>query len=138
MPGSVNFYLKKAEKQTGKSLIYLKYKYSGNVLVYSFDQTIDRRNWNPKKQRVKSNKQTTKDGQYSLNDLLENLQNVLHTAFRKEIAYGIPPKSKLKEALDNFINQNKEEPDRITLYKLADRFIAGEIKNREGEDKSHN
>src|SRR5437762_9494551 len=102
MPGHVNFYLKKKEKSTGKSLIYLKYKYAGNVFVYSFDQTIDPgkelkndgfQNWSTGKQRVRGNKFTTKDGQHSLNDLLDNLENVLLTAYRKELSSGIPPRA---------------------------------------------
>lgn len=137
MPGDVNFYLKKKEESTGKSLIYLKYKYSGIVFVYTFDQTIDPKNWNKSKQRVKSNTQTTKDGQHSLNDLLDNLKEVLLFTYRNELANGIPAKAKLKEALDRFINQNKENPNRPTFYKLAQSFIDGEIKNPEGDDKSY-
>lgn len=60
MPGAVNFYLKKPEPTTGRSLIYLKFKYSGHPLVFTFDQTIDPSNWNAKKQRVKSNTQQPK------------------------------------------------------------------------------
>lgn len=137
MPGNVNFYLKKKEESTGKSLIYLKYKYAGNVFVYTFDQTIDPKNWNSSKQRVKSNNQTTKDGQHSLNDLLDNLEDVLLLTYRTELKNGIPPKAVLKEALDNFINQNKENPDKPSFYKLFDRFITGEILYK-GKRKSPN
>lgn len=143
MPGDVNFYLKKAPPKTKenphpKSLIFLQFKYNGLRFVYSFDQTIDPGNWNSKKQRVKSNSQTTKDGQHSLNDLMDSLEEILLFTYRKELKNGIPSKSRLKEALDNFINQNQEQPDRPTFYKLAQSFIDGEIKNEEGEDKSPN
>jgi integrase len=137
MPGNVNFYLKKKEKSTGKSLIYLKFKYSGNVFVYTFDQTIAPGNWNSAKQRVKSNKQTTKDGEHSLNDLLDNLEEVLLTTYRSEIANGIPAKSVLKEALDKFNDQNSKDPSKPTFYKLLFRFISGEIKHQ-GREKSPN
>lgn len=146
MPGNVNFYLKKAEKSTGKSLIYLKFKYSGNVFVYTFDQTIDPgpkdkkgdyKNWSIRKQRVKSNQVTTKDGQHSLNDLLDNLEGVLLETFRKELKNGLPAKATLKQALDNFINQNRDNPDRPSFYKLLDRFITGEILYK-GKVKSPN
>ena len=56
--GEVGFYLKKAAKGK-KALIYLQYRYHGQKLVYSFEQTIDPKNWNPKKHRVKSNFETT-------------------------------------------------------------------------------
>ena len=36
--GAINFYLKKAEPTTGKSLIYLQFKYNGvSKLTFSFD-----------------------------------------------------------------------------------------------------
>lgn len=132
--GNVNFYLKKAEESTGKSLIYLKYKYNGNVLVFTFGQTIDPKNWNADKQRVKSNKQTTADGEHSLNDLLENLIRVCKKAYNEELKNGIPQPARLKQYLVEFINQNEEKEDAATLYKLIDRFISGEIKYR-GKDK---
>jgi hypothetical protein len=69
---SVNFYLKKAEA-SGRSLIYLQFKYNGNKLLFSFGQTIESTSWNTNKQRVKSNTVTTADGKYALNDLLNNL-----------------------------------------------------------------
>lgn len=137
MPGNVNFYLKKAEETTGRSLIYLKFKYSGNVLVYTFDQTISPDQWSSSKQRVKNNRTTTKDGLHSLNDLLNNLEGVLLTAYRKELSKGIPAKATLKEALDNFMNSNKDNPERATFYKLLDRFISGEILYK-GKEKSPN
>lgn len=60
--GEVNFYLKAPAKVSGKSLIYLKYKYCGKVLVFTFGQNVDPSNWNPNKQRVKTNRITTEDG----------------------------------------------------------------------------
>ena len=146
MPGNVNFYLKKPEKGTGKCLIYLKFKYSGNVFVYSFDQTIvpgkklktdGYQNWSTGKQRVRSNRVTTKDGQHSLNDLLNNLEELLLETYRKELKNGLPAKATLKQALDDFINQNQENPDLPTFYKLLDRFISGEILHK-GKKKSEN
>jgi len=134
--GAVNFYLKKKEPNTGKCLVYLKYKYSGNVLVYSSGQTIVPGNWNKNKQRVKSNKETTKDGQHSINDLLENLKLVCEKAYKDELKNGIPQPSQLKQYLDNFLNQNAgKQKDSPTLFKLIDRFVSGEIKSN-GKDKS--
>lgn len=142
--GEINFYLKDTQKskcikksELKKTPIYLQFKYSGIRFKYYFGQSINPDNWNYEKQRVKSNKQTTSDGEHSLNDLLDNLERVINTTYRKELSNGIPPKSKLKEALDQFIYQNTESITRPTLYTLAQRFIEGEIKNREGEDKSY-
>ncbi len=135
MAGNVNFYLKTAEESTGKSLIYLKFKYSGKVLVYSFGQSVYAKDWNAGKQRVKSNKQTTANGDHSLNELLDNLEEVCLNAYKTELANGIPQPETLKRHLVAFINQNEKDEDAPTLYSLIDRFIKGEIKHR-GKDKT--
>jgi integrase len=131
--GSVNFYLKKAES-SGLSLIYLQFKYNGYKLLFSFGQTIDANHWNKKKQRVKSNAITTADGKHSLNDLLKNLEEVCLTAYHSELKNGIPQPSAIKKYLIDFIQQNKEDPDKPTFFSLAQRFIDNEIKH-EGESK---
>lgn len=134
--GDVNYYLKKAESH-GKSLIYLQFKYAGQRFKYSFGQSIDPDNWNKKKQRVKSNRETTSDGQHSLNELLDNLEEVLLNTYHSELKNGIPAKAVLKEALDTFQNQNKANPDAPSFHKLLDRFISGEILHK-GKAKSQN
>ena len=101
---------------TGKSLIYLQYKYNGQKLVFSFGQSIHKKNWNPAKQRVKSNNQTTEDGEHSLNDLLDNLEKVCFKAYRNELNNGIPQPSTLKQHLIAFINQNDKSDTTPTLY----------------------
>ena len=135
--GEVNFYLKKAEESTGLSLIYLQFKYKANRLVFSFGQRIDPKNWNANKQRVKSNKQTTADGDHNLNDLLDNLKDVCQNAYKTELRNGIPHPDTLKQHLVRFINQNtnEEKKDRVNLYGLLDRFISGEIKISRGQQK---
>lgn len=132
--GNVNFYLKTPAKVTGKSLIYLKYKYSGRVLVYTFGQNINPSNWSEKKQRVKTNRETTADGQHSLNDLLDTLVNITKSAYNKEMVNGIPEPDTLKKYLDDFVNQ-RDASNKPTLYDLIERFINGEIKFR-GKNKS--
>lgn len=138
--GEVNFYLKKPPPKTKtnknpKSLIYLQFKYNGRRLVFSFGQNIDPAMWNLNKQRVKSKNETTKDGTYSLNDLLDKLEEILLSAYRKELVNGIPSTEKLKMYLINFMNQNEPDEDKPTLYKLIERFISGEIKNK-GKNKA--
>jgi hypothetical protein len=129
--GAVNFYLKKAEPKTGKSLIYLQFKYNGHyVLVYTFGQSIHKKDWNDKKQRVKSNNLTTSDGQYSLNDLLDRLENVCEKAYRTELSRGIPEPATLKKYFSEFFNQHKKKPDKPSLYRLIDWFINNEIPYR--------
>lgn len=135
--GNVTFQLKKAQVKSGKSLIYLQFYYSGNKkLVFSFGQNINPSNWNSKKQRVKSNNQTTADGKYSLNDLLDNLEKECNRAYNREIKNGIPNPEILKKHLIAFLNQ-EESPSSPSLFKLIDRFISGEIKY-EGRNKSPN
>lgn len=133
--GAVNFYLKKAEVQSGRSLIYLQFKYNGKRLTFSFGQSIDPRDWNSKRQRVKSNSTTTADGKHQLNDLLDNLQRVCIRAYNEELKNGIPSPDTLKRHLINFIHQNDSDDLGPSMYSLIDRFIAGDIKHR-GKDKS--
>ncbi|MEJ7740431.1 MAG: Arm DNA-binding domain-containing protein [Chitinophagaceae bacterium] len=135
--GSVNFYLKKREKVSKKSLIYLKFKYNGKVLVYSFGQSIDPINWSPSKQRVKSNRATTGDGQFSLNDLLDNLEIECQRAYNSEIRNGIPEPATLKHRLEKLLNKNHGAAAASSFHKLIERFIAGEIKYK-GREKSSN
>ncbi len=133
--GAVNFYLKKAEEATGKSLIFLQYKYHGKRLVYSFKETIDPANWSPAKQRVKSNRATTEDGQYSLNDLLDNLERECLKSYNKHIKNGIPAPETIKGDLFLFMNKNTGKSTAPTLFDLIERFKAGEIKSR-GKEKT--
>lgn len=127
--GDVNFYLKKPAS-TGKSLIYLQYKYNGLKLTFTFGQTIYPKNWNKSKQRVKNNSATTSDGKHSLNDLLDNLVTVCEKAYNKEIKNGTPLTSTIKSYLIDFMNQQGNEKKRVgTLYDLIEKFISGEIKH---------
>src|SRR5688500_2358322 len=109
----VNFYLKKPEPNTGRSLIYLQFKYSGNKVTFAFKQTIDPKNWSKAKQRVKSNNQTTDDGQYSLNDLLDNLERLCLSTYNKEVKNGIPQPAAIKLKLLEFMNRQTGD---VTLY----------------------
>lgn len=135
---TVNFYLKKPVDEKEKSLIYLQFKYSGEKFVYAFGEKIHKKDWNEKKQRVKSNTATTADGKHSVNDLLTNLENVCIKAYNDNLKNGVPPKGILKTALNAFFLRNLQQGEGIkdkTLFKLIDRFIEGEIKNK-GKDKS--
>ncbi|MCW3108454.1 MAG: Integrase family protein [Segetibacter sp.] len=133
--GNVNFYLKKADS-SGRSLIFLRYFYNGKKIDFAFGQTIEPKNWNSEKQRVKNNRFTTTDGKHSLNDLLDNLVRVCNTAYNTEIKNGIPEPETLKRHLTAFINQNQEqetgekEDEQSGLMALIDRFIDGEIKHK--------
>ena len=135
----VNFYLKKVNPSTGKSLIYLQYKYHKKRVVFTFKETIEPGNWNPKKQRVKSNSIVTNDGTHLVNDLLDNLQSVCINNYNKEKAKGIPLPSTLKKALIDFLNYNVIEDEKksqsLSFFTLVDRFCTGEIKYR-GREKS--
>jgi integrase len=148
---NVNFYLKKPEGKPPRSLIYLQFTYSGKKLIYSFGQNIDGSRkkvskainkrgwqyvaWDEKKQRVKDIQQTTADGQFALNEVLDKLEQECIKAYRAELKNGIPPISVLKSLLDKYMNQNEGKDDAPSIYKLLDRFISGEIKFK-GKDKS--
>jgi len=133
---SVSFLLKKPDN-SGRSLVYLQFKYTGKKLVFSFGQSVDPKNWNKQKQRVKNNKQTTADGDHSLNDLLDNLEKVCEKAYKSELKNGVPAPTAIKKHLIDFMNQNDESADQANLYGLIDRFINNEIMHR-GRNKSEN
>jgi integrase len=133
---AVSFLLNKPERVSGRSLIYLQFKYNGQKFVFSTGQNINPKNWDKKRQRVKSNTDTTKEGQHSLNDLLHHLEQTLLTVYRREISKGvIPTKSVLKESLLQSVRPTGNNQQ--TFYGLLERFINGEIKHR-GQEKSPN
>ena len=134
---SVNFYLKPKDRER-KSVIFLQFKYSGHRLVFSFGQRIDPDNWSKAKQRVKNKKETTADGKFELNDLLDNLETVCLNAYNIELKNGIPAPATLRKHLEDFLNQNHvPEPTGNKLFTLINRFIDGEIQHK-GRDKSPN
>jgi integrase len=136
---AISYYLKKAEETTGKSLIFLRFPYKGKNLVYSFGESINPKDWNKKKQRVKSNTQTTGDGKYLLNNFLYELSKECEKAYNAELEKGrVPEPSVLKEYLNNWINPNKEEKQEekpFGLYDLIELFVSGEVKNQTLEKK---
>jgi integrase len=136
--GVVNYYLKKAEAKSGKSLIYLQFKYNGRKLVFSFGQSIDPDDWKTGKQRLKKNTATTADGKHLLNELLDNLERECQLAYNTAIKNGVPTQAVLKKHLIDFMNQNSDNPSTaVTLKSLIARFTNYEIKNR-GKEKSRN
>lgn len=135
--GTVNFYLKKAEDVSGRSLIYLQFLYNGKKLVFSFGQSIDPDDWKSGKQRLKKNTATTVDGKFLVNDLLDNLERECQAAYNTEIKNGVPMPATLRKYLIDFMNQNSDNPQTTTLKTLIDRFINNEIKHK-GRDKSKN
>src|SRR5689334_2505076 len=123
--GAISFYLKPVDEEgTGLAPLYLQWKYHGKRLRFHTKQSINPKNWNKSKQRVKGNNQTTADGQYLLNDLLDNLEFVLKRAYNTEIKNGIPQPETLKRYLINFLNQNEKSDTGPTFFKLMDRFIS--------------
>lgn len=133
---SVNYYLT-TKDEDGKCSIFLQYVYAGHRLKFSFGQRVKPGNWNKAKQRVKNNRETTEDSKFLLNDLLDNLEKVCISAYNSEIKNGIPKPATLKKYLQDFLyqNHNDDGPDTPSLFKLIERFKAGEIKSK-GKDKS--
>jgi integrase len=142
--GSVHFYLKKPittdkdgkKRKDPSSLIYLQYKYNGKKLLYSFGQTINPKNWNFDRERVKNNSATTDDGKHLLNELLESLEKECERAYNNEIKNGIPEPGKLRKHLDDFRNRDSIKKEKSgTLYDLIAKFESGEIKYK-GKSKT--
>lgn len=139
--GDVSFYLNRVSKKTGKASIQLRFLYNGYVLNFAIGQSINPKDWNHKKQLVKNNMQTTHDGKYGLNDLLKNLKDECHATYNAAVKNGVPTPAMLKEKLQAFVDKHFHaeilEKQRPTLFKLLERFTAGEIKHK-GKDKSIN
>lgn len=121
----------------GNSSIFLQFIFNRNRLYFSFGQTVERRDWSEAKERVKKNVRTIDNGKYSINELLDCLEKLCIKSYNEAFKDGIPSPAYLKGILKAYINRNKvvDVKEKHTLFKLAERFINGEIKNR-GKNKS--
>lgn len=134
--GEINFYLKKPEPISGKSLIFLQWKYRGQRLVFSTGESIDPVEWNKRKQVVKNNQKTTLNGNHFINDLLENLKAECEHAYKKELKTGVPPPAAIRKHLLSFMNQNLGKSGTPTLWDLIDKFISGEVRDKKERKKT--
>lgn len=133
----VNFRIK-PEGKDGFSNIVLDFAYQKRRLRYEFGQSVKPADWNENKQRVKNKLTTTNDGKFALNDMLDNLETACLRAYSEGLKEGIPDPIILKRTLDLLIDKNHNkasDPNKPTLFTLAQRFINGEIKFK-GKDKS--
>jgi len=123
----VHFYLKKPEGNPPASLIYLQFKYKGRRLVYSVGQKINPLDWSKEKKRVKSNRETILNGLYGFNEYLDELRNTCIQCYREESLKGIPSVAVLRYRLDAFARKKLDGATDPGIYRLFDRFIAGEF-----------
>lgn len=139
----VNFYLQKPKapkptqdepnpKPRKEYLIYLQMKYSGEKLMYSFGQQIQPSNWNKKKQRAKSNANTTADGKFYVNDLLDNLERECLKAYNEMVKNGTPAPDSIRARLQAFMDQDrvKQQESKTGLFSLIQKFVDNEISYR--------
>jgi integrase len=126
----VHFRLKPVDEE-GKCIIYMQFLYNGERLFFSFGEKIKKTDWSTAKERAKNKSVLTSDGEHLLNDLLENLEDVCMTSYKKEKANGIPTPEVLKQHLKDFLNKNlnKDIQDN-KFYELIERFVKGEIKHK--------
>jgi integrase len=137
--GTIKYYLKKPEPVSGKSLIFLQWKYRGMRFVFSTGESIDPKDWNAKTQEVKNLKRT-ENGDYLLNDLLVNLKTELERFYKQEIKNGIPTPEILRRHLRAYMDKHKDlekaSKQKPTLFNLIDRFINGEIRDKRQKKKT--
>jgi integrase len=128
----VNFYLQKPKTDRKEYLIYLQMKYGGEKLVYGFGQHIEPGNWNKKKQRAKSNANTTADGKYYVNDLLDNLERECLKAYNELVKNGTPAPGSIRARLQAFMDQDrqKQQESKTGLFSLIQKFVDNEISYR--------
>jgi len=142
--GSVVYFLKKPQSSNKSKqdlqkiphLIVLQFRYNGKKLTFTFNQKIEPCNWDSNRQRIKKKNQTTHDGKYYINELLDGLAKECERAYNIEIKNGIPDPKKLKNYLISSLYGKPEKQNENNLFALIERFISGEIKNR-GKDKSY-
>jgi integrase len=141
----VQFYLRKPQPTAtnpkpdlnAPQTIYLKFKYRGQQVVYCVNEAVKPANWSKAKKRVKDNNATTRDGQHSINKLLDKLVEVLKTEYNEQLSNGIPTPATLKKHLDDYVFKNvraeKKAATGHTLYSLIDRFIDGTIGDKKSD-----
>jgi integrase len=132
------FLIKKPNK-LGSCLIYMQAIWNGSRLLYSTGESVALNLWDRKRQRMKNNQSTTKDGLNYINDLLNSMESVAVSGYRKESLNGIPTVSQVRKYLDDFfeLNMKKEKVEQSipTLYELIDMFISNKILYK-GQPKS--
>lgn len=147
----VNFYLQKPKapkptqeepnpKPRKEHIIYLQMKYSGERLVFFFGQHINPgkrnkkswENWDINKQRAKSNANTTADGKFYVNDLLDNLERECLKAYNELVKNGTPAPESLRVRLQAFMDQDrtKQQESKTGLFSLIQKFVDNEISYR--------
>lgn len=136
MSARTNFYLKKAEK-SGLSLIYLQLTYSKRKMKFTFDQVIDPRLWDKKKQRVKQNTQTIKDGLHGVNALLDDLEEKAVSIYREVVKTNpIPDPIALRQQLRHYFDGTSDSTV-PSFLEMFDKITGNELKFR-GKDRAPN
>jgi hypothetical protein len=134
-PG-VRFRLRKSASSNLHSIV-LHFLYFNRRLYFSTGQYIKSEDWDFKKERVRNKLKTTIDGNFAINDLLDNLEDLCLKTFRELMSDGIPEPIEIKNHLSKFLDKNHINAEVISensLFSLAQRFISGEIKNK-GKEK---
>jgi integrase len=134
MPPKVNFYLKKAEGDPPRSLVYLQMRYRGQKFVYSTGENIDPKDWNPRTQQARTRSGDPSNDKVSLNNLIATLREECLKAYNKEMGAGsVPPKEVFKSYLDAKMLKNVggvDDSTRPSLFALINKFIAGKMGKR--------
>ncbi len=134
----VNFYLKKTGGNDPRALIYLQFKYKGRKLIYSFGKKINPpRSVQNSRSVSESSRQTILDGRYAINEILDRLEKQCLRIYEEEQTRGTPPVELMRFRLEAFLRQQEGRQKESSFYRLFDRFISGEIKNK-GKEKSRN
>jgi site-specific recombinase XerD len=121
---TVNFYLKDPSAKAD-TLVYLQMRYQGNKFVYSCKFSVDPKNWDSKKQLVKSRSATDESGLIHLNTRLKEMREVCLKAFNNESAHGVPKNAALKKHLDQYMGTTQKSGP--TLFGLIEDMISGNI-----------
>jgi integrase len=114
-----NFYLKNPKDTTEETLIYLFFNYDGKRLKFSTGQKIAPKDWNDKKQEVKS----SFTGSIEINNLLKGIEKEVQKIYLTHKAAGESPSSTIisKELSEVFRN-----PDNLKgkkFFEVFDQFI---------------
>jgi integrase len=131
---TVNFYLKKPaptkntdSKKSLARLVYLQMRYQGEKFVYSCGFSVEPKNWDAKKQQVKTRSATDASGQIHYNSKLTKLHDGCLKAYNVAKAAGTLNNETLKKYVRRFMNDGRDPSEKnTTFFDVVDMFIRGE------------
>lgn len=114
----VNYYLSSKADSKDNRLILLYYSYNDRRLMFSTNETVNKKNWNPKSKRVK----TSVSGSLEINGKLDSYSEQIQSMYRRlQLNNELINDEIIKENISNIIlnKKNREvKPDFLQFIEL--------------------